>query len=413
MGNTDIFSKGDAPMALSIARINSIKPENKTKRFFDEKGLYLQVSPNGGKWWRLKYYFGGKEKRLALGVYPDVSLKDARLKRNECRTLLTKGVDPGQEKKNRRSEQKDNAKNNFEAMAREWHTRNLTKWSPRYAKYTMRRLERDIFPIFGKKPVTEIRAQEVLEALRTIEARGARETAHRMLGVCSQIFDYVKISGIMEYNPASGLGKGLAPAIKTHFAAVTEPDKAGRLLRMLDGYEGSFTVRQALRLAPLVFVRPGELIAAKWEDIDFDNKEWRYLVSKTKTPHIVPLSTQAEAILGETHKVTGGEPYVFPCARTKGRAMSNMAMLAAMRRIGITKEEMTPHGFRAMARTMLDEILGFRVDFIEQQLAHTVKDPLGRAYNRTKHLPERKEMMQRWADYLDELKGEKGDSGNV
>ena len=249
---------------------------------------------------------------------------------------------------------------------------------------------------------------EVREAIGKIEARGRNETAHRILGVCSQVFNYARANGIIEHNPVTGLRGALAPVVKKHFAAVTEPDQVAKLLRTLEGYEGSFTVRQALRLAPLFFVRPGELIKAKWEEIDFEKRQWRYFVTKTKTPHIVPLSTQAVTILRELQEAAGDEPYVFPSGRTKGRSLSNMALLGAMRSMEISKDEMTPHGFRAMARTILREVLKFDSEVIERQLCHSVRSSLGRAYDRTEFIDERTKMMQDWADYLDGIK-----NGNV
>ncbi|MBT6273939.1 MAG: site-specific integrase, partial [Chromatiales bacterium] len=264
--------------------------------------------------------------------------------------------------------------------------------------------ERDIFPWLGGKPIAEITAPQLLETVRRIETRGALETAHRALQDCGQVFRYAIATGRAERDPSGDLRGALAPVKGQHFAAVTEPNKAAEVLRMIDGYEGTLTVRSALRLAPLVFVRPGELRQALWADIDLGTKEWRFKVTKTDTDHIVPLSTQALAILREVQPLSSRSEYVFPGGRSAKRPMSENAILAAMRRMGIAKEEMSGHGFRAMARTILDEVLGFRPDFIDHQLAHAVRDPNGRAYNGTAHLPERRQMMQAWADYLDELR---------
>nr|WP_245535905.1 site-specific integrase [Thiorhodococcus drewsii] len=275
----------------------------------------------------------------------------------------------------------------------------------------IRRLERDIFPQIGARPITAVTAPELLATVRRIEDRGALETAHRALQNCGQIFRYAVATGRAERDPSADLRGALPPVRGTNFAAVTDPPRVAEILRMLDGYTGTPTVRAALRLAPLVFVRPGELRKAEWKDIDLDAAEWRYTVTKTDTQHIVPLSTQAVAILRELEPITGRWRYVFPSARGADRPMSDNAILAAMRRLGIPKDEMSGHGFRAMARTILDEVLGFRPDFIEHQLAHAVKDPNGRAYNRTAHLQVRKVMMQAWSDYLDELK--KGEQSNV
>lgn len=286
----------------------------------------------------------------------------------------------------------------------EWHTNRSAKWSQVHADNIMGRLKRDVFPWLGKRPIAEIGAQELLAAIRRIEDRGANETAHRVLSNCSEIFRYSIATGRAERDIAADLKSALKPTVKKHLAAVTDPKRVGELLRMIDGYQGTLTVRCALRLAPLVFVRPGELRMARWEEIDLATAEWRFVVSKTKTEHIVPLSTQAGEVLRELQPLTGHREWVFPGGRDPRRPMSNNAILSAMRRMEIDKDEMSGHGFRAMARTILDEVLGIRTDIIEQQLAHQVREPLGRAYNRTKYLSQRFEMMQQWADFLDELK---------
>ncbi|MDX8410866.1 MAG: integrase arm-type DNA-binding domain-containing protein [Mariprofundaceae bacterium] len=391
-------------MALTDTAIRNAKPGGKARKMFDGKGLYVEVVPSGGKRWRLKYRFNGKEKRISLGVYPDVSLKDARDRRDEARKLLANDIDPSENRKAKKASREERAANSFEVLAREWFAKFSTDWAPGHADKIIRRLERDIFPWIGGKPITDITAPKLLEAVRRIENRGALETAHRALGNCGQVFRYAIATGRAERNPAGDLRGSLPPAKSTHFAAITEPRRVAELLRMLDGYEGTHTVRCALRLAPLVFVRPGELRKAEWTDIDLDAAEWRYFVTKTESLHIVSLPRQAMDILHELHPLTGRGRYVFPGARSAARPMCDNAILAAMRRMGIGKDEMTGHGFRAMARTILDEVLGFRPDFIEHQLAHAVRDPHGRAYNRTAHLSERKKMMQDWADYLDGLR---------
>ncbi|WP_018718296.1 tyrosine-type recombinase/integrase [Arhodomonas aquaeolei] len=393
-------------MSLTDTAIRNAKPGDKARKLFDGGGLYLEVAPSGGKWWRLKYRYGGKEKRLSLGVYPDVSLKDARDRRDEARKLLANDIDPSENRKATRAAKVERAANSFEAVAREWYAKHSPNWSANHGDRIIRRLERDIFPWLGGKPIADITAPQLLEVIRRIEQRGALETAHRALGNCGQVFRYAVATGRAERDPSGDLRGALPPVKGTHFASVTEPKKVSEVLRALDGYEGTLPVRCALRLAPLVFVRPGELRHAEWDDIDLEAAEWRYTVKKTNTPHIVPLSRQAVDILRELHPLTGNGRYVFPSARNpKGdKPMSDNAILAAMRRMGISKEEMSGHGFRAMARTILDEVLGFRPDFIEHQLAHAVRDPNGRAYNRTAHLPERRKMMQEWADYLDKLK---------
>ena len=391
-------------MPLTDTAIRNAKPAEKAKRLFDGGGLYLEVSPSGGKWWRLKYRFGGKEKRLSLGVYPDVSLKDAREQRDEARKLLANGTNPSENRKAKKAAKVERAANSFEVVAREWFAKYSPNWSANHADRIIRRLERDLFPWIGGKPIADVTPPQLLEVVRRIEKRGALETAHRALRNCGQVLRYAVATGRAERDISGDLRGALPPVKGEHLASVTEPEKVADLLRAMDGYEGTLTVRCALRLAPLVFVRPGELRHGKWSDIDLDAAEWCYTVTKTDTRHIVPLSKQAVAILRGLHPLTGGGRYVFPGARSAARPMSENAVLAAMRRMGISREEMSGHGFRAMARTILDEVLGFRPDYIEHQLAHAVRDPNGRAYNRTAHLPERRKMMQDWADYLDKLK---------
>ena len=393
-------------MPLTDAQIRKVKPTDRPQRLFDGRGLYIEVSTNGGKWWRLKYRYGGKEKRLSLGVYPDVSLKDARHRRDEARKLLANDVDPSEHRKALRAKSREIGANSFEIIAREWFDKRAANWVASHADRLIRRLERDIFPWIGSTPITELNAPKILEVIRRIEQRGALETAHRALQNCSQVFRYAVATARAERDPSADLRGALPPVKGKHFASVTEPEKLAGILRSLDSYEGTLVVRCALRLAPLVFVRPGELRHAQWSDIDLDNAEWRYTVTKTESQHIVPLSSQATAILAELRPATGRGRYVFPSARhPRGdRAMSDNAVLAALRRMEIPKDEMSGHGFRAAARTILDEVLGFPPHLIEHQLAHTVRDPLGRAYNRTAHLPERQRMMQDWADYLDQLK---------
>ena len=368
--------------------------------------MYLEVAPSGGKWWRFKYRFAGKEKRISLGVYPDVVLKEARDRRDDARRLLANDIDPSEHRKAHKARLNSSASNSFECVAREWFSKHEPNWAKGHATKIIQRLERDIFPWIGGKPIDGITAPQLLEVIRRVEGRGALETAHRALSNSGQVFRYAVATGRADRDLSVDL-RGALPPVKTkHFAAVTEPDEVGKLLRVLDGYEGTLIVRAALRLAPLVFVRPGELRQAKWADVDLDKAEWRFTVTKTSTQHIVPLSRQAVEVLGELQPLTGSGVYVFPSARSpKGnRPMSDNAVLAAMRGLGIGKEKMSGHGFRATARTMLEEVLGYRPELIEHQLAHQVRDPNGRAYNRTAHLKERKTMMQDWADYLAELK---------
>lgn len=392
-------------MRLKDVSIRNAKPKEKPYKLSDGGGLYLLVHPNGGRYWRFKYRFGGKEKLLALGVYPDVPLADAREKRDGARKQVAAGIDPGQHRKAVKTASSIAAKNSFEVVAREWLAKNKDGWAASHHDKILGRLENDVFPYLGDKPISTINPPELLAVIRRIEGRGVLETAHRALANCGQVFRYAVATGRAERDPSGDL-RGALPSVKsrrTHFAAVTEPKQVSALLRAFDGYQGTPTVRAALRLAPLVFVRPGELRKAEWADINLDAAEWRYTVTKTKTPHIVPLATQAVAILRELQPLTGKGRYVFPSPRSNDRPMSDNAVLSALRRMGIGKDEMSGHGFRAMARTILDEVLGFRPDFIEHQLAHAVRDPNGRAYNRTSYLVERRKMMQAWADYLDGL----------
>ncbi|MDA8628286.1 integrase arm-type DNA-binding domain-containing protein [Pseudomonadales bacterium] len=391
-------------MPLTNTKILNAKPLAKSYKLFDERGLYLEVAPAGGKWWRFKYRYRSKEKRISLGTYPDISLVRARERRDEARTQVAEGLDPSEVKKAQKHQGIESSENSFEIIALEWHLNRAQGWSQIHAENVMGRLKRDVFPWLGKRPVAEITPTELLSVLRRIEERGANETAHRVKGNCGEVFRYAIATGRADRNIAADLTGALVPAQKKHLASVTKPEKVGELLRAIEGYSGTLTVRSALKLAPLVFVRPGELRTALWADIDLANAEWRFLVTKTKTELIVPLATQAVAILTELAALTGNRAYVFPSARSPRRPMSNNAVLSALRRMEIGKEEMSGHGFRAMARTILDEILGYRPDIIEHQLAHQVRDPLGRAYNRTSHLAERTEMMQAWADYLDKIK---------
>lgn len=400
------FATSDAPMPLTDILIRASKPTEKPQRLFDSGGMYIEISPSGGKLWRLKYRHGGKEKRLALGVYPAISLKDARERRDAARKLLAAGIDPGEQRKAEKAAGTDRDANSLEVVAREWFAQQSPNWVEGHSSKIIARLERDIFPWIGARPIADVTAPEILKSLRRIEARGTIETAHRVLQNCGQIFRYAVATGRAERDPTPDLRGALAPVKEAHHAAITEPAAIGGLLRAIDIYRGAPVTKSALMLAPLVFVRPGELRHAEWSEIDLDAALWNIPAArmKMKDAHLVPLSTQAVAILRELHPLTGRSRYVFPGARSHQRPMSETAILAALRRMGFEKHEMTGHGFRAMARTILDETLGVRVDFIEHQLAHAVRDPNGRAYNRTAHLAERKKMMQQWADYLDGLK---------
>ena len=393
-------------MPLTDKSIRNSKPGDRPIKLFDGGGLFLLVVPAGGKWWRLKYRFAGKEKLISLGTYPEVSLKEARDRRDSARKQLASGIDPSTSRKAAKTSLSERISNSFETVAREWLTKFSPRWTPIHIDNITRRLEKNILPWIGSRPIAEVSPPELLTVLRRIEDRGAIETAHRAQQNCSQVFRYAIATGRADRDPSADLRGALAPVQEKHLAAITDPRGVGRLLRAIDVYEGSFITKCALRLAPLVFVRPGELRLAEWTEVDLERAEWNIPRSRMKMrePHLVPLSKQSLEILKELKPLTGEGRYVFPGARSNKRPMSENAVLAALRYMGFAKDEMSGHGFRAMARTILDEVLHVRPDYIEHQLGHAVRDPNGRAYNRTAHLDERRKMMQQWADYLDQLK---------
>ena len=402
---------------LKDVTIRNAKATDKDYRLNDGDGLYIIIKTNGAKWWRFDYTFKSKRKTLSVGVYPTTGLADARRKTEEARNQVDNGTDPSNTRKEAKvaeqlaaeNESRLNAGltiiNSFEHVAMEWGAKKVNGWDDKNNR-SKRMLERNIFPWLGSRLITDILPMDILTCLRRVEDRGTIETAHRTLQICGQVFRYAVATGRAERDITPDLRGALPPAKGEHFASITEPKQVAELLRAIDSYQGSLAAICALKLAPLVFVRPGELRAAEWEHISLDSKEWRYFVSKTKTEHIVPLSSQAIKILEELYPLTGHGRYVFSSERTPrgDRCMSENTINAALKRMGYGKDIMTGHGFRAMARTILDEVLGVRVDFIEHQLAHAVKDPNGRAYNRTAHLLERHKMMQQWSDYLDDLK---------
>lgn len=391
-------------MALSDKGISAAKSRETAYKLADEKGLYLLVN-QGGKYWRLDYRFAGKRKTLALGVYPETSLRSARDKRDDARAQLAEGIDPGEQKQADKLARMTAGDGSFEVVAREWFGKFSHAWTPHHAKKTLRFLERDAFPIIGRKPMVEITAPQLLAMLRRIESRGTLETAHRVHQTCSRVFRYGVATGRAERDPAADLRGALPPVKETHHASITDPKRIGELLRAIHGYDGSPITRAGLQLAALTFVRPGELRKAEWSEFDLDKAEWRIPAARMKmrAQHIVPLSRQAVAILKESQKLTGQGRYVFPGARTNGRPMSENTLNAALRRLDYGRDEMTGHGFRSMASTLLNE-QGWHRDAIERQLAHGERDSVRAAYNYAEHLPERKRMMQSWADYLDGLR---------
>lgn len=389
---------------LTDLQVSRAKPQDKPVTLFDGGGLFLLVTPSGGKLWRLKYRIGGKEKLLSLGKYPDISLAEARDRRHEARNKIANDIDPGDVKKAQKAAQTEQ-ETTFEVVAREWYIKNEPVWVPTHAIMVKSRLEKYVFPEIGNRPISEIKAPEVLKLIQALEARGIIESAYRTKIICGQVFRYAVATGRADGDPTAALKGAMAKRKVKHHASITNPKEIGPLLRAIDGYQGVFHITCALRLAPLVFVRPGELQKAEWAEFDLETAEWNIPAAKMKMkqPHLVPLSRQALEIIRELRKVTGDGKYLFP-GRTPARPMSNNTINAALRYMGFDKETMTGHGFRAMARTILDEVLHVRPDIIEHQLAHAVKDPNGRAYNRTAHLEARREMMQQWADYLDGLK---------
>lgn len=396
---------------LTNSKAKAAKPETKAYKLSDSGGLFLHVMPNGSKYWRLKYRYLGKEKLLAIGVYPDVSLVQARRARDEAKEQLRASIDPSAAKQAQQLIRQQAAIDSFEALAIEWHKMKSTSWAPITAKRQNEILHNDLLPYLGRRPVNELETYELVGVLKRIADRGALETAHKARQQLNQICRYAKQMGIAKHNPASDLVGVLPPQKVSHMAAITDPATFGRLLVDIDRYHGTHTIRTAIALAPLLFQRPGELCSMEWAEIDLVAAQWVIPREKKKErnqsegDHIVPLSKQAVALLMDMAPLTGQGRFVFPNQNNPRAEIRTESLNKALRNLGYdTRLQQCAHGFRASARTMLDEQLGLRVEYIEHQLAHKVRDPLGNAYNRTKHLPERVAMMQRWSDYLDELK---------
>ena len=387
-------------MALTDKKIKAAAPQAKAYKLSDAGGLYLDVRPSGSKYWRLKYRFGGKEKLLALGVYPKVTLKDAREQAQEAKSVLAAGADPIVQRKTAKTQQRANLDNTFESLAWAWFEVANQDWSESHTERTQNLLKNHLFPWLANRPIGDITPPELLQVLYRAQNRGLLETAKRAKQTASQVFRYAIRIGKLQSDPSRDLAGALRAPKAKHFAAITDPAGVARLMNAIECYQGSPAVQAALKLSAILFQRPGEMRQMKWAQIDWEKAEWRYTVTKTNVEHIVPLPTQALAILKWLEPYTQRSSYVFPSARSAARPMSENGVRVALRTMGYSNDQMTAHGFRAMARTLLDEELGFPPEWIEHQLAHAVKDPLGRAYNRTKHLPQRKEMMQRWADYL-------------
>ena len=401
---------------LTPSAVANAKPRATAYKLSDERGMFLLVQPNGSKWWRWKYRRPdtGKENLLSLGTYPDVSLKRAREKREEARALLSDGVDPGARRAALKRAARVLAANSFEAIAREWLEVKSGQWVPENASRTLAWLEKHVFPSIGRRPIAELKAPELLDMLRKLVARGTLNTAERVRGMLSTIFRYAISTGRAERDWASDLRGTLPKSTKRHFAALTHPDDVAALLRAIDGYQGSPVTLAALKLAPLLFQRPGELRGAEWAEIDLDKAEWRIPAARQKLakaakestrtpPHVVPLPKQAVAVLRDLQALTGLGRFLFPGLRTPTRPMSENTVNAALRRLGYTTEQMTGHGFRHMASTRLNE-LGWNPDAIERQLSHRDRNAIRGTYNLAQYLDERRRMMQAWANYLDNLK---------
>lgn len=391
-------------MPLTVLQVEKAKAAEKDYKLSDERGMYLLVSKAGGKLWRLKYRVDGREKVLCIGSYPDLSLKEARELRDKARNQLANGIDPSADKKARKASSAQSNVDSFEHLAKEWFATRMKDMSDTHKTRTLSILNSYLLPYIGSKSVKEITAPMLLEVLRKIEAKGIVETARRAKQVASQVFRYAVITGRAQHDPAADLKGALQVPKKKHFAAITEPKQVGLLMVAINSYHGSFVVQAALKCSALWFCRPGELRALEWANVNWDDKRLEFIAEKTLQQHIIPLSTQSLELLKSLQMITGQGRYIFPSSRGFSRPISENTIRVALRTMGFGNDDMTAHGFRAMARTLLDEVLNYRIEWIEQQLAHTVKDANGRAYNRTKHLAQRFEMLQRWADYLDELK---------
>lgn len=406
-------------MKLTDAKIRTAAPQQRPYKLFDGRGLYLLINPNGSRWWRLKYRYGGKEKLLALGTYPTTSLKRARRKCDEAREQLDAGIDPSAVRKAEQQSRLDRETGSFELVAREWHAKQSESWGEVHATNVMRRLELYVFPKIGASPIRGIKGSDLLVILKAVEARGTQETAYRIKQSLGAIFRYAIATNRAESDQTSVLKGALAPVPDRHYASITNPAEVGALLRAVREYKGSPITGLAIQLLPLVFVRPGELRAAQWDEFSFDladptdgvdastpDPQWRIPACRMKMreQHIVPLSDQAVTILRQLHAHTGPNGYLFPSVRSKSRPMSENTLNAALRRLGYSKHEMTGHGFRHMASTLLHE-RGYRTEWIERQLAHADRDRVRARYNFAEYLSERRTMMQEWANYLDRLQG--------
>ena len=392
-------------MHLSDVAIRNAKPKEKPIKLFDRDGLYLLVKPSGSRLWRLKYRIAGREKLISLGSYPEVSLKVARDRCDEARRLVADGADPSAKRRAERAARADT----FEALAREWLEMQGKTLGDRTLQKKTERFEAFVFPYLGKRPISEIKAADVLAVLKRIEARGKHETAHRVRSECGNVFRYAVITGRAERDPTIDLRGAIAAVSRRNRPAIVDPARIGELMRAIDGYRGDVSTEFALKLLPLTFVRPGELRLAEWVEFDLKAAEWRIPAARMKMRelHVVPLSRQAVALFKDLHTLTGDGRYAFPSLRSTERPISDNTINAALRRLGFTGDEMVAHGFRAMASTSLNE-QGWHPDLIELQLAHAERNDSRGAYNRAQRLPERRKMMQAWADHLQTLSSKAG-----
>ena len=388
-------------MPLTDTALRAIKPTGKTQKLFDGYGLYLIVTPKGSRSWRLKYRFQGKEKLISLGPYPLVSLKEARERATTARKTLEGGTDPSALRK----QAKNRTQNTFELVAREWHEIQSTKWTKNTATAVMQRMKRNFFPFIGAKPIDEVTAPEILALLRKVEARGTISSAHDLKHCCSGVMRYAIATGRAERDPTADLRGALKPNRKKHRPALTAPEAVGNLMHAIYNYQGSFVVRSALQLLAFTFCRSTELRNAEWNEFDFEDKLWRIPAERMKMrrDHLVPLSKQAIAVLEKLRMYSGKGQYVFPSYRSETVPFGKTALQRAVKIMGFERDEMCPHGFRSMASTLLNE-QGYNADWIERQLAHVSNNQVRAAYNRAEYLPERRKMLQEWADYLDKLR---------
>lgn len=395
---------------LTDTAVRTAKPREKPYKMADGDGLYVLVNPGGGKLWRLKYRFEGKERLFAIGAYPAVSLKEARARAVTAKEMIARGIDPCAARKAAKAEALAKSLT-FEVVAREWHKKKLAGWTPNHARQIIRRLETLAFPDLGSRPIAELGAPDFLAVLGKVERQGHLETARRLAQICGQVTRYARLAGMIVADPASHLTEALTTKPVRHHAAITEPQEIGALLRAIDDYPGDVSVSFALKIMPYVFVRSSELRRASWTEIDLDRAEWLIPAERMKMrrPHLVPLARQVVGMFRALHVITGNRELVFPGTASVTRCISDVGLLNALRRLGYGRDEMTVHGFRSMASTRLNE-MGYRPDVIEAQLAHAEKNSVRDAYNRAQYVEERRRMMQEWADYLDSLRA--GEGGN-